>query len=140
MVDVAPGISMDESEVEYSFVTSSGPGGQNVNKVATAVQLRFDAANSPSLPERVRMRLRTVAGKRMTADGIVMIKAQRYRSQEMNKEDALARLVELVRRASEQPRTRRPTAPSRGAKERRLEEKSRRSETKRLRRSSGGIE
>ena len=136
MVDVAPGISFDESEVEYSFVTSSGPGGQNVNKVATAAQLRFDAANSPSLPEHVFSRLRTVAGKRMTDDGVIVIKAQRYRSQEMNKEDALARLVELVRRAAERPKPRRATAPSRAAKQRRLEDKSRRSETKRLR---GGV-
>ncbi len=133
MIPITPSIALYESELEYQFLTSSGPGGQNVNKVATAVQLRFDAARSPSLSDDVRLRLAAFAGRRMTAAGVLLIKAQRYRSQDRNREDATGRLVELVRRAAERPRGRRATKPSRASKAQRLEAKSRRSQTKRLR-------
>jgi len=121
---------LDESEIEESFVRASGPGGQNVNKVSSAVQLRFDLSGSRSLPEDVRERLRRLAGHRLTREGVIVIIAQRYRSQERNRQDALDRLVALVRRAAEAPTPRRPTKPSRAAKERRLQAKARRATTK----------
>jgi ribosome-associated protein len=133
MIRVTNGMAIAESEVTYRFFVSSGPGGQNVNKVATAAQLRFDAASSPSLAEEVVRRLRSIAGRRMTADGVVHITAQRFRSQDRNREDALDRLVALLRRAAERPNVRRATRPPKGAVERRLESKSRRSATKRTR-------
>ena len=133
MIRVTDSLSLNEHEVEYSFFPASGPGGQNVNKVATAVQLRFDAAASPSLSDDVRVRLRSVAGRRMTNDGVVVIKAQRFRTQERNRADALDRLVKLIRRAAEPPRARRPTRPTAASRERRLGKKTRRGQVKRLR-------
>ena len=121
---------LDDSEIEESFVRASGPGGQNVNKVSSAVQLRFDLSGSRSLPEDVRERLRRLAGHRLTREGVIVIIAQRYRSQERNRQDALDRLVALVRRAAEAPTPRRPTKPSRAAKERRLQAKARGATTK----------
>ena len=121
---------LDDSEIEESFVRASGPGGQNVNKVSSAVQLRFDLSGSRSLPEDVRERLQRLAGHRLTREGVIVIIAQRYRSQERNRQDALDRLVALVRRAAEAPTPRRPTKPSRAAKERRLQAKARRATTK----------
>jgi ribosome-associated protein len=125
--------SIDDAELEWDFVRSSGPGGQNVNKVATAAQLRFDARRSPSLPEDVRERLVLIAGKRMTSDGILVIHARRFRSQEGNRQDAWDRLAELIRKALVRPVVRRRTKPSRAAKMRRLEEKKRRGELKKTR-------
>jgi ribosome-associated protein len=135
MIRVTDNIALDESEIIESFVRSSGPGGQNVNKVATAVQLRFDARRSPSLPESVRAQLEKLAGGRLTKDGVVVIFADRFRTQERNRADALARLLSLIRRANETPKPRRPTKPTAASKERRLKGKSERGDVKRLRRS-----
>jgi ribosome-associated protein len=134
-IRVTQDISVDASELDWDFVRASGPGGQNVNKAATAVQLRFDAKHSPSLPEDARERLVCLAGKRVTADGILIIDARRYRSQEQNRQDAIDRLVELIRKASIKPKTRRPTKPTLASRQKRLEEKRRRSELKRTRKS-----
>ncbi len=134
MIRVSAHIAIDEREIEESFVRASGPGGQNVNKLATAVQLRFDVRRSPSLPADVRMRLERLAGARLTRDGVLVITAQRHRTQGRNREDALARLVDLIRRAAVAPRSRRPTRPPPAARERRVEAKKRRSGVKRLRR------
>ena len=134
MIQVTPTIAIDEKEIAFGFVRASGPGGQNVNKVSTAVQLRFDVANSPSLPDDVRERLVRLAGRLMTKDGVLIIDARRFRTQARNQQDALDRLIALIRRAAEKHRVRRKTKPSAAAKERRLEEKRRRSETKRRRR------
>ena len=134
MIRITPAIAIDESEITEKFVHSSGPGGQKVNKTATAVQLRFDAAASPNLPDEVRERLRGIAGRRMTADGVLVIEASRYRSRQRNREDAMGRLVELLRGAARKPRTRRRTRPTKASKQRRLAAKRRRSEAKRLRR------
>ena len=136
MIPVTPFIALDESEISETFVRASGPGGQNVNKVATAVQLRFDARRSPSLPEGVRERLERLAGSRLTKDGVIVISADRYRTQERNRADALERLVALIRRAAEAPKPRRPTRPSAASKERRLKAKSERGAVKKLRRIS----
>jgi len=136
MIAVTPNISLDESEISETFVRASGPGGQNVNKVSTAVQLRFDVRRSPSLPEPVRLRLEKLAGSRLTKDGVLVISADRYRTQERNRADALDRLVALIRRASEVPKPRRPTRPTLASKERRLKAKSARSGVKRFR---GGV-
>jgi ribosome-associated protein len=133
MIRVTPSISIDESELSFDFVRSSGPGGQNVNKVATAVQLRFDAARTTAFGEDVFARLKKLAGSRMTREGVVIITAQRYRTQERNREDAVDRLVRLVARAAYPPRKRKPTRPTRAAKERRLDEKKRRAQKKRQR-------
>jgi ribosome-associated protein len=133
MLEVTRTIAIPDEELSFEFVASSGPGGQNVNKVATAAVLRFDAAGSPSLPGPVKERLRALAGSRMSAEGVVLIKAQRYRSQERNRADALARLAALLAAAAVPPRPRTPTRPTRASKERRLQAKSQRSATKRLR-------
>ena len=133
MIQITPAIAIGDSEVEYDFVRASGPGGQNVNKVSTAVQLRFDVANSASLPDDVRQRLIRLAGKRVTKDGVLVIDARRYRTQERNQQDALERFIALVRRAAQKPKIRHKTKPSPESKQRRLEEKRRRGETKRRR-------
>ena len=133
MIPIADGIGLDEGELEESFIRASGPGGQNVNKVASAVQLRFDVRRSPSLPTPVRERLERLGGHRLTQDGVLVITAQRFRSQERNRQDALDRLVALIRRAATPPRPRRPTRPTAAARERRLAGKARRSRLKRER-------
>jgi ribosome-associated protein len=130
MIQITSAISIDEREVQLEFARASGPGGQKVNKVATAVQLRFDVVHSPSLSDEVRERLIRLAGKRMTEDGVLVIDARRYRSQARNRKDAIERLVALIRKASVRPKTRRKTDPTIASKERRLEEKRRRSEIK----------
>ncbi len=135
MIHITRNIVLDESEVREEFVRASGPGGQNVNKVATAVQLRFDAANSPALTDEIRARLARLAGRRMTDDGVLIITAQRFRTQNRNRQDAMDRLVELIRGAAEPPKRRRKTKPPPASKERRLEGKRRRSQTKQLRRA-----
>jgi ribosome-associated protein len=133
MIPVTDTLALDPREIEESFVRASGPGGQNVNKLATAVQLRFDVRRSPSLPDEVRARLERLAGRRLTQEGVLVLTAQRFRTQERNREDALERLVALVRQATERPKPRRATRPTRASKERRLAEKSRRGAVKALR-------
>ena len=135
MIRINHDIALDESEIEERFVRSSGPGGQNVNKVSTAVQLRFDAAGSPSLPDRVRSKLLRLAGARATSNGVIVITAERYRSQSRNRADAIERLTELILEAARPVKVRRATKPTRGSKERRLEEKKRRGDVKATRRS-----
>jgi ribosome-associated protein len=136
-IEVGHGVEIDESELSESFVRASGPGGQNVNKVSTAVQLRFDAGHSPSLPEDVRARLLKLAGRRMTKEGEVVIVANRFRSQDRNREDARARLVELLAEAAEPPPPpRRKTRPTKASKERRLTDKKKRGDIKRGRSGS----
>ena len=133
MIRINDNISIGGHGIMFHFLTSSGPGGQNVNKVATAAHLRFDADASPSLSDDVRRRLRGVAGRRISAAGVITIKAQRFRSQDRNREDALDRLVQMLRHAGEAPHYRRVTTPSRAAIQRRLAEKTRHSRTKRER-------
>ena len=133
MIPITPDISIDDSAIEERFIRASGPGGQNVNKVATAVQLRFDVANAATLPGDVRARLIRLAGRRMTTDGVLVIEARRFRTRERNRADALARLVALILRAAEPPKPRRRTRPPRASKTRRLETKRRRGTVKRTR-------
>ncbi len=133
MIHITRTLTIDESEIQEHFVRASGPGGQNVNKVATTVQLRFDVANSRSLPEEVRKRLISLAGNRITEDGILIIDARRFRTQGRNREDATDRLVELIRNAAQRPKIRRKTRPTLASKIRRLESKHRSAESKRLR-------
>jgi len=133
MIQVTPGIAIDENEIHQEFIQSSGPGGQNVNKVTTAVQLRFDVANSPSLPWEVRDRLLSLGGRRITKEGVLVIDARRFRTQGANRQDAMERLVGLIHKAAQKRRIRRKTRPTLGSKMRRLEAKRRRAQTKRLR-------
>jgi ribosome-associated protein len=134
MIRITPGIAIDEREIEESFVRASGPGGQNVNKLATAVQLRFNVRASPSLPDDVRARLERLAGSRLTRDGYLVIIAQRHRTQGRNREDALERLIDLIRRAAVAPRVRRPTKPTKASRQRRVEAKKHRAGLKQMRR------
>ena len=134
MIRVAPGISIPEEELKFTFVRSSGPGGQNVNKVATAVQLRFALDTSPSLTPEIRQRLRGIAGRRISADGVLVIRASRHRSQERNREDAISRFIELLGQAAVIPVRRQKTRTPRAEKRRRLETKQRRATIKQARR------
>lgn len=135
MIRVTDRISIDESELEESFIRASGPGGQRVNKLSSAVQLRFDVRHSPSLPGDVRVRLERLAGRRLTREGVIVITAQRHRTQERNRADARERLIELIREAATPPVPRRPTRPTRASRERRIESKKRRAAIKGLRRA-----
>jgi ribosome-associated protein len=138
MIRVTPHIALDESEIVEQFIRASGPGGQNVNKVASAVQLRFDVDASPALDAETRQRLRSLAGRRLNREGVIVITAERFRTRERNRADALERLVELIRRAAERPKIRRPTKATRASKARRADTKVRRGQLKRLRRSYPG--
>jgi ribosome-associated protein len=133
VIRVTGRIAIDERELDEQFIRSSGPGGQNVNKVETAVQLRFDAARSPGLPDDVRARLMALAGSRLTQEGVIVITAQRFRSQDRNRQDARERLFALIREAAVVPRTRRPTRPTLASKVRRLDGKTKRGDVKRMR-------
>ena len=133
MIRVTGRIAIDERELDEQFIRASGPGGQNVNKVETAVQLRFDAARSPGLPDDVRARLMGLAGSRLTQEGVIVITAQRFRSQDRNRQDARERLFALIREAAVVPRTRRPTRPTLASKVRRLDGKTKRGDVKRMR-------
>jgi ribosome-associated protein len=135
MIPVTAHIALDEREIEESFVRSSGPGGQNVNKLSTAVQLRFNVRHSPSLPNDVRERLMRLAGSRLTRDGELIIVAQRHRTQARNRDDALDRLIALIRQAAVAPVKRRPTRPTKASRERRIEGKKRRAGIKHMRRA-----
>lgn len=133
MIRVNAQISLDERDIQEDFIRASGPGGQNVNKVSSAVQLRFDVAHSPALPEPVRQRLFVLAGRRLTQEGVLILSAERYRSQQRNREDALARLIDLIREACHVAKPRHATRPTLASKKRRLETKQRRGDTKKLR-------
>jgi len=140
MIRVTPSISIAERELEEHFIRAPGPGGQNVNKLASAVELRFDVRRSPSLPDDVRARLERLAGSRLTRDGVLVIDAHRHRTQARNRQDARARLLELIRRAAVAPRPRRATKPTAGSRERRLESKKRRSDIKGLRQGKPALD
>jgi ribosome-associated protein len=137
LIPITSRLAIDERELEESFIQASGPGGQNVNKVATAVQLRFDARNSPSLTPEVRARLWKLAGRRITQDGVLLIVAREHRTQERNRAAARAKLIELLKAATVQPRVRKATRPSKASKQKRLESKTHRAGIKKLRRSRG---
>lgn len=138
MIPVTKNISLGEGEIEEKFIRSSGPGGQNVNRVATAVQLRFDVARSPTLPEEVKKRLMRLAGRRLTQEGVLVIDARRHRTQEQNRKDAMERLFSLIILATKRSPKRKPTKPTRSSKARRRESKRRRARTKQLRRTVTG--
>ena len=138
MIKITEHIALDSREIGETFIHAGGPGGQNVNKLSTAVQLRFDLAGSPSLPEDLRARARRLAGKRLTKEGEIVITARRFRTREKNRADALARLVALLQKAAERPIHRRPTRPNKATKQRRLDAKTRRGRTKQLRGSYRG--
>jgi ribosome-associated protein len=133
MIRVTDSISLHENEIQLDFIRSSGPGGQNVNKVSSAVQLRFDTTASSALTDEIRSRLKQLSGRRMTAEGILIIEARRYRTQDRNREDAIDRLVALIRKATEKPRQRRRSKPPAAAKQKRLTAKRQRGEIKRRR-------
>jgi ribosome-associated protein len=134
MIEITDQISIIESELQFDFIRASGPGGQNVNKVSSAVQLRFDVINSPSLPQEVRQRLLHIAVNRINKDGILILEASQFRTQEQNRQEAIDRLVALVRRAAHKPKSRKKTRPTAASVERRLKKKRQRSEKKKLRR------
>lgn len=136
MLEITPTLSIDERELQIDFIRASGPGGQNVNKVSTAVQLRFDVRGSSSLPEEVKARLIHLGGSRVTADGVLVLEAKHYRTQEGNRADAILRFTELVRKAAQKPKKRRATRPTLASKEERLKAKKIRSEVKKTRRES----
>jgi ribosome-associated protein len=132
MIEITPSLSVDERELTFEYIRASGPGGQNVNKVATAVQLRFDVSTS-SLPEDVKQRLRHLAGKRVTSNGVLVIEAKRFRTQEQNRFDAMERFIELVKKASVKPKARKKTKPTAASKEKRLQSKKQRGRIKQVR-------
>jgi ribosome-associated protein len=138
LIQITERIAIDEREIKEEFVRASGPGGQNVNKVSTAVKLRFNVVKSPSLPDDIRERLIHLAGKKMTDRGVLVIDARRFRTQERNRQDALERLVRLIEKASKIPKRRKKTRPSAASKKRRLDEKHRRGEIKRMRKPVSG--
>jgi ribosome-associated protein len=140
MIAITSNLSLDESELQFDFVRSSGPGGQNVNKVSTSVQLRFDIIHSASLPEDVRQRLMRLSGKRATSEGVLVIDAHRFRSQEQNRQDAIRRLVILIRQSAQPKKPRHPTKPTALSRRKRLEAKHRRSAIKELRSSDTGLD
>ncbi|RJR46855.1 MAG: aminoacyl-tRNA hydrolase [Desulfobacteraceae bacterium] len=135
MLRITPFISIDEKEIKEVFVRASGPGGQNVNKVSTAVQLRFDVLGSPSLPEEVKQRVLSVGGKRVTDEGVLVIDARRFRTQDRNRQDARERLIEIVRTAARRPKPRRATRPTAASRQRRIDQKKQRAKVKQMRKS-----
>jgi ribosome-associated protein len=139
MIEITDRIALNEAEITVTFIRASGPGGQNVNKVSSAAQLRFDVRRSPSLPDAVRLRLERLAGTRLTKDGEIVFTAGNYRTQEANRRDAIDRLVRMIRQAAIERPVRRPTRPTLGSKQRRLTGKTKRGEVKRQRRAPGAI-